>query len=44
MCATVQKKDEEYYDTNDPFIDDSELALRRQSRRGFMSLRRKFRL
>jgi hypothetical protein len=23
----VQKKTEEYYDTNDPFIDDSELAL-----------------
>ena len=23
----MQKKNEEYYDTNDPFIDDSELAL-----------------
>jgi hypothetical protein len=25
--STRQKKTEEYYDTNDPFIDDSELAL-----------------
>ena len=27
MVLAMQRKNEEYYDTNDPFIDDSELAL-----------------